>query len=123
CGTADDTSVCADLEAIVDVHHRRWRAKQDDDGMLAGEQMEAFHRRAALELYQRGVARFRALRHDGRIIASVYALLENRRAYSYLGGFDPALSAFSPGSLILEYAIARSIEEGATEFDFLRGEE
>ncbi len=35
----------------------------------------------------KGVARFYAFWLGGKIVASVYALFENRRTYSYLGGF------------------------------------
>jgi CelD/BcsL family acetyltransferase involved in cellulose biosynthesis len=121
--TADDGNVQEHIDALMCLHRERWRAKRHDDGMLAAGNIERFHRAAASALHRADVARFHALRLDGRIVASVYAMLEKERAFSYLGGFDPALEAFSPGSLILEYAMRRSIEEGAREFDFLRGEE
>jgi CelD/BcsL family acetyltransferase involved in cellulose biosynthesis len=73
--------------------------------------MEQFHRAAASELARRGIVRLHSMRLDGRIIAIVYAWIERGCAYSYLGGFDPALSRFSP------------VNEGARVFDFLRGEE
>jgi len=121
--TSDDKSVTEHIEALMHLHRERWRAKCDSDGMLGADNIERFHRTAALALYRAKVARLHALRLDGRIVASVYALLEGERACSYLGGFDPALEAFSPGSLILDYAMRQSIAEGAREFDFLRGEE
>jgi len=121
--TADESTLPEHIDALVNLHRVRWLARHDDEGMIAGRQMETFHRAAALALYYRGIARFHALRLDGRIVASVYALVENGRACGYLTGFDPALEAFSLGSLMLGYTIRRSIEEGVMEFDFLRGEE
>ncbi len=91
--------------------------------MIRGEAMERFHRQAAASLAACGIVRLHAMRLDGRIVAVVYLWIERGRAYSYLGGFDPALARFSPGALALEYAIAQSFREGARLFDFLRGEE
>jgi CelD/BcsL family acetyltransferase involved in cellulose biosynthesis len=41
----------------------------------------------------------------------------------YLGGFDPAWDRFSPGSLLIQYALEFAREAGDSCFDFLRGAE
>ena len=79
-------------------------------------------------LLRSGVLRLHALRLDGAIIATLYALADrpgrgDRRAYFYLGGFDPDCAALSPGALILGHAIEAAVREGAVAFDFLRGQE
>jgi CelD/BcsL family acetyltransferase involved in cellulose biosynthesis len=56
-------------------------------------------------------------------IAAICGFLDKGRFWSYQSGFDPEWSRFSPGSLILEFAIGEAIREGARVFDFLRGEE
>lgn len=43
--------------------------------------------------------------------------------YTYLGGFNPALEALSPGTVIIAHAIDEAIGEGRCAFDFLRGRE
>ena len=111
------------LAAVIYLHRARWASKEHTQGIFGPQQMEEFYRKAVRALFDKGAARLYALRLDGRIIASADVLVENNKAYSYIGGFDPEFAAFSPGSLVLEYAIARSIEEGAREFDFLRGQE
>lgn len=110
------------LDALFELHRARW-ALRDDRGMLDGPCMEGFHRRAAGNLLAAGMVRLHSLRLSGKIAAVVYALVHRRRAYSYLGGFDPALARFSPGALIMQYTMEQAILEGVTEFDFLRGEE
>ncbi len=121
--TVQGAAVCEALHCLFDLHRARWQAKENGSGMLAGNAMEAFHRGAAVALSEGGRARFHVLRLDGRIVAVTYILAHGERAGGYLGGFDPALAAFSPGALLLEYAIDEAIRAGAREFDFLRGEE
>ncbi len=41
----------------------------------------------------------------------------------YSTGYDSAWSKYGPGRRIMAAAIRSAIEEGATEFDFLRGDE
>ena len=84
------------LTAFFHLHRARW-AMKDDKGMLDGSAMASFHSRAAQNLWAQGLVRLHGLRLNRRLIAVVYLFLWNRRAYSYLGGFDPALARFSPG--------------------------
>jgi hypothetical protein len=44
-------------------------------------------------------------------------------AYCYIGGFEPDLAVFSPGTLLLAHAIDAAIAAGRLEVDFLRGAE
>jgi CelD/BcsL family acetyltransferase involved in cellulose biosynthesis len=41
----------------------------------------------------------------------------------YLNGFDPAYERFSPGSLLIEYAMEQARKSCQRSFDFLRGAE
>jgi CelD/BcsL family acetyltransferase involved in cellulose biosynthesis len=121
--TTHDVDIMSEpFNALVELHRARWLEKSNGS-MLEGASIENFHRAAVSGLAKRGIVRLHSMRLDGRIIAIVYAWIERGRAYSYLGGFDPALSRFSPGALSLEYAIEQSIGEGARVFDFLRGDE
>lgn len=110
------------VDALVALHQARWNEK-DGSGMLSSPSLERFHRGALDDLWQSGLVRFHSLRLNGTIAAIVYALVHRDRAYSYLGGFDPALARFSPGALIMKYTIDQAIKEGVREFDFLRGSE
>ena len=125
CGhvTFESTHHAGELfDALVDLHRARWETK-DDPGMLSSPSLVQFHKEAAARLAASGMVRLHALHLDGRVVAVVYLLQDRDRAYSYLGGFDPALSRYSPGALALEFALHQCISAGVRVFDFLRGEE
>ncbi len=108
--------------ALLRLHHCRWEAR-NSPGVLAEEAVQNFHREAALGLLARGALRLYGLRLAGRIVASYYGFAAGRRAYYYLGGFDPELTQLSLGTLMVAHAIQEAINESAREFDFLRGAE
>src|SRR5262249_20263444 len=74
--------------------------------------LDTFRRRDWLRLH--------ALRFEGRIVSIVCIFCAHRRAHYYLGGFDNALARYSPGDVLIHFAIQHAIEENVTEFDFLR---
>ncbi|HET6568092.1 MAG TPA: GNAT family N-acetyltransferase [Rhodothermales bacterium] len=110
------------FEALVRLHGARWASK-GEAGMLAEGDVEAFHRDVAGGMLAHGLLRMYAFRLDGRIVAVYYGMSAKRRAYYYLGGFDPALEKFSPGTQIVAHALCEAAREGCTAFDFLRGRE
>lgn len=116
-------------DALLTLHTARWNA-DDAPGVLATDRVRASHREAIPELLQLGALRMFALRVDGNIAAIWYGLVdhphvqrEQRAYYYYLGGFDPACSALSPGTLLIAHAIETAIRERVRNFDFLRGRE
>lgn len=119
---ATEHTVNALLDALFALHGARWRAR-DGEGVLADASVRAFHRDAAARLAARGALRLYAMRLDGRPIAALYALADRRRAYYYIGGFDPAWSRLSPGTMLVAHAVEEARSAGAREFDFLRGAE
>jgi CelD/BcsL family acetyltransferase involved in cellulose biosynthesis len=113
--------------AQLDLHRARWRTR-GEEGVLAAPEVAAAHRAALPGLLREGLLRLHALRLDGRIIATLYALADRadvaaRRLYYYLGAFDPDQAALSPGTLVLAHAIEQAAAEGFARFDFLRGQE
>jgi CelD/BcsL family acetyltransferase involved in cellulose biosynthesis len=120
--TASAATVGELLEALIALHGARW-AERDGVGVLADPKVKAFQRAAAPALHASGLLRLHALRIDRRPIAGLYALAARGCHYCYLTGFDPACATISPGTLILGYAIERSMREGARSCDLLRGRE
>jgi CelD/BcsL family acetyltransferase involved in cellulose biosynthesis len=106
--------------AFLRLHKARWNERG-----LPGvaEQNSAFYRDSAAGLLARGMLRLYAWRVAGRIIATFFGFTHRRRAYYYLGGFDPEFRRLSPGNVLVAHAIHEAIKEGATQFDFLRGDE
>ena len=113
------------FDRLVSLHGLRW-SDRGAPGVLADERVLAAHRAAVPELAHAGLLRLYELLIDGRVAASLYALADARphgSVYYYLGGFDPAFQAASPGTLVIAHAIAQAHGSGAAAFDFLRGRE
>ncbi len=114
--------VAARMDDFFELHGARWRDR-GESGVFASPAIRAFHREAAVGLEAAGWLRLRVLRVAGRVAAVVYGFARGGRASAYAGGFDPALGRASPGKLLNEWCIEDSIAEGASTYDFLRGDE
>ena len=123
---ADAATLDAAYAALLALHGARW-ATRGETGVLADDAVRRWHAEAMRGLLAAGVLRLHTLRLDGRVIAACYVLHDRpgpaARAYYYLGGFDPACHALSPGTLIVGHAVEAALAEGMTAFDFLRGRE
>ncbi|MGI4975966.1 MAG: GNAT family N-acetyltransferase [Janthinobacterium lividum] len=117
-----DIGVEAALDTLFALHALRWQAR-DEAGVLADPRVQAFHREAAPGLLAEGALRLEVLRVEGRVAAAHLSLLSEGRLLHYLTGFDPALEAVRPGTLLLGHLIGEAIEEGRRELHFLRGAE
>ena len=124
--SANQDTVDELFAALLRLHSARW-ACRGEAGVLAPSVVRQAHRETIPALLARGLLRLYGLRLADRLVASFYgfthATAGKKRAYFYLGGFDPALAPLSPGLLVLDYAVRAAIREGAAEFDFLRGRE
>lgn len=114
--------VDAALEALFLLHQKRWKRK-GQPGLFGSEAVRDFHHEVAKGLDAMGKLRLYTLRIGPTLAAVYYGFLDQRRAYAYATGFEPDLSRFSPGLLLVEHAIEAARQEGALEFDFLRGQE
>lgn len=109
-------------ETLFRLHSARWE-ERNDSGVLGSARLQAFHREVVKRFRASGILRLYGLLADSQCIAVQYNLSAKGRTYAYLSGFDPMWSRFSPGAVLLKYSIQRAIEEGSTEFDFLRKSE
>lgn len=110
------------VRELIRLHEARWRDRHEP-GMLATPALQNFHLAAARGLAAERLVRMYTLRIGGEVAAIQYNLCRNGRVYAYLSGFDPARQRSSPGAALLAHSIRCAIEEGATEFDFLRNRE
>lgn len=114
----------ASLDGLAEVfrlHEVRWRER--GGGVLGQQGMEEFHARAAAAFSADGSLRIASLTLNDSPIAALYTFARAGVVYYYIGGFDPACDRFSPGSLLIEYAIETARAAGDHTFDFLRGSE
>jgi CelD/BcsL family acetyltransferase involved in cellulose biosynthesis len=119
---ADSDTVGEALEALFQLHGARWR-KRKLPGVFTSPRVRRFHHEAAQRFAQRGWLRLHTLSLGGRFRAVLYCFHCRNRGYYYAGGFDPALARLSPGTVLTGRAVQSAADEGAREFDFLRGDE
>lgn len=75
------------------------------------------------ELKRRRVLVMASLRAGGRLVSTIWSGFEDGRLYYWVATYDPSLSAFSPGRLLLEKLMRDSQARGHRELDFLIGDE
>jgi len=119
---ADESNWRAHLDALFRLHGARWRTR--GDGVVTNDAtFRAFHDEVAEGMARRNALRLWSVRAGGQIVASAYGVVDGGGARFYLHGFDPARSAWSPGTVAIGFAIEDAMKEGLREFDFLRGAE
>lgn len=110
------------LDELTRLHTIRW-AERGENGVLEDKRVQTFHRGVLPELIDRNIARLYALMIGGEIAGVYYGFSARDRAYAYIGGFDSRFSFCSPGTVLLGHAIENALQEGISEFHFLRGGE
>ncbi len=110
------------MDSLFELHAACWR-ERGEAGVLADARVQDFHAQAARDMLGCEALRLYVLRLDHRIVAAQYNFVAHRKVYAYLAGYDPARRDLSLGTLMVGHAIGQAIQEGLTEFDFLRGRE
>lgn len=119
---ATEASLQDDLGSLFDLHQSRWKSRSLP-GVLGSNRVQEFHRTVAKRFLANNWLRLHTLIADGQTIATLYCFAYQNRTYYYQGGFSIAHSRYSPGTVLLAKAIETAINEGHSEFDFLRGHE
>lgn len=114
--------VAAALDPMFRLHEARWAADGGSKAIPDGR-VQRFHRVSAALLAERGWVRLAVLRVDGTAVASAYGFACGRRHAFYQGGLDPAWRPRSVGTVVLGALIETAFDEGADEYDLLRGDE
>lgn len=108
--------------ALLRLHRERWSLRAES-GVLNDSAITQFHREVASQFLEDGRLRLYLLTLDGHAAAVFYGFHHARKTMYYLGGFSPEFKHLNVGTVIVGDAIERAAQEGATEFDFLRGNE
>jgi CelD/BcsL family acetyltransferase involved in cellulose biosynthesis len=117
---ADETTLEADLDDAFRLHRARFRTHS---GCLFCGAHERFQREFARVAFERGWLRLLLLVIDGAPVACEYGFQFQDAYFAYQGGRNPAWDRHSVGFLLEVESIRRALEEGATEYRFLGGEE
>jgi CelD/BcsL family acetyltransferase involved in cellulose biosynthesis len=104
------------------LHGKRWRAR-GQTGVLALPRRQKFHRAVCEKFRQHDWLRLWSLRCDGAPACVLLSYFYGGRYYFFIGGFEPELMRWSVGVCLFARVFQSAIEEGAQEFDFLKGEE
>jgi len=106
---------------VVDLHKKRWATGLSE--AFQSDSVIAFHREFAQLAAERGWLRLLILWLDGRPAASLYGLKYGSTFYFYQSGFDPVYSKHGVGVATMGLSVKTAIEDGASEYDFLHGDE
>jgi CelD/BcsL family acetyltransferase involved in cellulose biosynthesis len=118
--SAGEDDLRAGLDHLFRLHALRFPGRESS---LTSGGAEPVLRAWAEAAHRRGWLRLNLLEAEGEIVAAVLAWRVGRSYATYQGGFDPAWSGSSVGTVLEGMTIRRAIEEGASEYDFLLGEE
>lgn len=103
--------------------HQSIRTSNGDPGVFARSDTEEFLRETARRFLDAGRLRMWRLDADGTPIAIIMCVRSGDSVAFYTTGYDTAWSKYGPGRRVMALAIRGAIDEGAAEFDFLRGDE
>ncbi len=111
-----------EVEGLLDeafaIEARSWKGEQGT-ALVQVPVMEAFFRRYAAELADRGTLRIDFLKIDGRRVAMQLGLNWNRRHWLFKIGYDAAHREVSPGQLLLAESVAAAAQAGLEAYELL----
>jgi CelD/BcsL family acetyltransferase involved in cellulose biosynthesis len=99
-----------------------WKGEHNT-AILSRPHTHCFYREVAAWAAERGWLRLAFLRLNERAVGFLYSLISGGVHYPLKGGYDPVYARFSPGRLIVHWALQRAFSEGLTRFEFLPGGE
>jgi CelD/BcsL family acetyltransferase involved in cellulose biosynthesis len=111
------------LERLIALHERRWDSRGGGSEAFETPALRRFHGAISQLALDRGWLRLFVLRFDDQPAAGLYGFQYGGVFSFYQSGFDPRFQKQSVGLLTMGLAIQSAIEEGASEFDLLHGQE
>lgn len=117
----DPATLQSAFDIFLALHKERWEA-EGQGGAFEDPAMEALHRDFAAQALERGWLRLGMMSLDGRIVFSTYGFMIGDRYYLYQQGGTTDFAQFNLGYAALTFCLEDACENGATSFEFLRGE-
>ncbi len=112
----DPARVGEALETLAALHRKRFAGRS---ASFVSPEYMAMQLAAMTEWMARGWLRLHCLEIDGNPSAMAYCCRFRERMFMVQAGFDPAYAKWSPGSVVLGYALERAGAEGCEAY--LRG--
>lgn len=116
---ADAEHLESDLRSLFELHDRRWGARSS----FLNAKSVAFHTGFASLALERGWLRLGSLELDGRTVASTLGWRIGDRFLEFQRGYEPDLSRFALGKLVMGEMLRTTNEEGVRIYDQLLGDE
>lgn len=116
---ATDESLESDLDRFFRLHELRWAGGSSLNAKWPQRALASF----AAAAQRRGWLRLRFLEIDGAPTAAFLGWRIGGTYTFYQSGFDPKWSGLSVGTVLMNRTIQSALEEGASEFDLLLGNE
>ena len=110
------------MQLFFDLHQNRWKSKDESGAFSSHKLRNIFMDRARLFVEKDWLGLY-FLTVNGKPIAVNYALKYNKKLSCCLTGFDTEYSHYSASNLLLIKIIEKCINQGFTEYDFMKGEE
>lgn len=120
--TSTESTRQQNLQVMIDLHLQRWDSKGGSNAFNSAD-LCAFHHAFTDIALQKNWLRLFIMWLDDRPAAAVYGFYYNNTFYYYQAGFDPKYSQYSVGYLAIGLTVELALEEGAQEYDMLRGNE
>jgi len=117
--TATEESLDRDLKVFVEMH----RGTEGLKGHFMRPEIATFFERIAHSFMPLGWLRLDMFEIGDRALASTFSFAYNNNLYLYNSAYEPELARLSPGFVHVSELVKRSIDEGLTIFDFMRGPE
>lgn len=118
----DPAELDATLDALIEMH-QAVRTSKGDPGLFGDDALTTYLRAVAHRLLHSGRLRMWRLDVGPDPIAIVWCMRSFDSVAFYTTGFDQEWARYGPGRRIMARAIQGAVAEGATTFDFLRGDE
>ncbi len=109
------------ISKIQALHHKRFYALGSTHS-FASQEYNHFHQEIARLFQQQGILRLYCMEAAGSLVAMLYCFRYKGRVFHFQSGFDPDWSKSGVGQVLISWAISQASEEGASHFDFLKGE-
>jgi CelD/BcsL family acetyltransferase involved in cellulose biosynthesis len=119
--TVDESELDRDMSTFFRLHDARWDGRGGSS--LSGPSVRRFQLGFARSALARGWLRLWFLEVDGSPVAVWYGWRVGDRYAYYQAGFAPEWANLSVGFVLMVHTVRSAIDEGASHYDMLLGEE
>ncbi len=108
------------MDDLIRLHQAKWKAL-GEEGAFGNPKGEAFHRKAAAALLEKGMLRLHRLIIDGKTVVANYGFRYGNRQFDFASGWDVAYADYSPGEILNGLMLRQAHDEGVREYDLMSG--